>query len=79
MRASAPQIDSFDDAARQHILEVLRATNGVVAGPKGAAVRLGLKRTTLLSKMEKLGIAREDIGAWHGGRVSGTPVSSFVM
>jgi hypothetical protein len=36
---------------------VLRETNGIVAGPRGAAVRLGLKRTTLLSKMEKLGIS----------------------
>ncbi len=41
---------------RERILEALRLTNGVVAGPRGAAARLGLKRTTLMSKMEKLGI-----------------------
>ncbi|MFS2222683.1 formate hydrogenlyase transcriptional activator FlhA [Pantoea sp. B65] len=40
----------------ERILQVLRETNGVVAGPRGAAQRLGLKRTTLLSRMKKLGI-----------------------
>src|SRR5207245_98060 len=43
--------ERFDDAVRQHLLEVLRETNGIVAGPRGAAARLGLKRTTLLSRM----------------------------
>jgi len=42
---------------------VLRETNGIVAGPRGAAARLGLKRTTLLSKMEKLGITPADVVA----------------
>ena len=46
-----------DDDERERILQVLRETNGVVAGPRGAAQRLGLKRTTLLSRMKKLGIA----------------------
>jgi formate hydrogenlyase transcriptional activator len=55
-RTPAPPAETFEDAAREHILEVLRDTNGVVAGPRGAAARLGLKRTTLMSKMEKLGI-----------------------
>ena len=45
-------------AERQAILDALRAANGVVSGPEGAAARLGLKRTTLQSKMRKLGIAR---------------------
>src|SRR5438094_1633114 len=57
----APQAETFDDAVRDHILEVLRETNGVVAGPRGAAARLGLKRSTLLSKMEKLGIGAGDV------------------
>jgi formate hydrogenlyase transcriptional activator len=47
---------TYDDALREHIVAVLRDTNGIVAGPRGAAVRLGLKRSTLLSKMQKLGI-----------------------
>ena len=42
---------------RVHILDALRATNWVVAGPHGAAARLGLKRTTLFYKMKRLGIA----------------------
>ncbi len=45
---------------REHIIRVLRETRGVLAGPKGAAARLGLKRTTLQSKMQKLGITRKD-------------------
>jgi formate hydrogenlyase transcriptional activator len=37
---------------------VLEQANGVVGGPNGAAARLGMKRTTLQSKMKKLGISR---------------------
>jgi formate hydrogenlyase transcriptional activator len=55
-RPPVPRAKTYDDALREHIVEVLRETNGIVAGPRGAAVRLGLKRTTLLSKMQKLGI-----------------------
>src|SRR4029434_1015028 len=52
----APQSETLDDAMRAHILDARGATNWVVAGPHGAAARLGLKRTTLLCRMEKLGI-----------------------
>src|ERR1700674_5114720 len=45
-------------AERDHILKALEATNWVLAGPRGAAARLGMKRTTLQSKMRKLGIVR---------------------
>jgi len=45
---------------RDHITRVLRETNGVVAGPHGAAVKLGMKRTTLASRMSRLGIGRRD-------------------
>ena len=41
---------------REQIVRVLRDTDGRVGGPKGAAARLGLKRTTLISRMKKLGI-----------------------
>jgi formate hydrogenlyase transcriptional activator len=44
------------DAERAHILEVLRSVDWVVGGRRGAAVRLGLPRTTLLHRMQKLGI-----------------------
>jgi formate hydrogenlyase transcriptional activator len=47
------------DAERAHILEVLRQVDWVVGGRRGAAVRLGLPRTTLLHRMHKLGIVPE--------------------
>ncbi|WP_159865699.1 MULTISPECIES: formate hydrogenlyase transcriptional activator FlhA [unclassified Raoultella] len=45
----------------QLIVRVLKESNGVVAGPKGAAQRLGLKRTTLLSRMKRLGITKDEL------------------
>ncbi len=45
-------------AEREHILKALEATNWVLAGPRGAATRLGMKRTTLQSRMRKLGVIR---------------------
>ena len=56
-RPQAPR-NQLRQAERQAILDALRAANGVVSGPDGAAAKLGLKRTTLQSKMRKLGIAR---------------------
>jgi formate hydrogenlyase transcriptional activator len=44
---------------REYILETLRDTHGVIGGLQGAAARLGVKRTTLICKMEKLGIPRQ--------------------
>jgi formate hydrogenlyase transcriptional activator len=49
---------TLEEAERQHILRVLRETNWTIGGSAGAAFRLGMKRTTLQSKMRKLGIAR---------------------
>jgi formate hydrogenlyase transcriptional activator len=48
----------LEEAERQHILHMLEETNWVVAGPHGAAVRLGMKRSTLQFRMQKLGISR---------------------
>jgi formate hydrogenlyase transcriptional activator len=48
------------DAERSHILEVLRKVDWVVGGRRGAAVLLGLPRTTLLHRMHKLGIVPEE-------------------
>jgi formate hydrogenlyase transcriptional activator len=45
-------------AERDHILRVLAETNWVIGGPNGAASKLGMKRTTLQSKMRKLGVVR---------------------
>ncbi len=51
---------SLDAAEREHIIRVLRETRGMISGPSGAARRLGLKRTTLQSKMHRLKITRKD-------------------
>jgi transcriptional regulator with GAF, ATPase, and Fis domain len=50
----------LQSAEREHILRVLRETKGMIGGSDGAAARLGLKRTTLNSKLKKLGIGRRD-------------------
>jgi formate hydrogenlyase transcriptional activator len=51
---------NFHAAEREHILRVLRETKGMIGGVGGAAEKLGLKRTTLNSKIRKLGIERSD-------------------
>ena len=55
-----PAQGTFTDSARAVILHALRATGWVIGGPSGAAARLGLKRTTLIAKMKKLGLSRPD-------------------
>ncbi|MBS1788214.1 MAG: sigma 54-interacting transcriptional regulator [Acidobacteria bacterium] len=47
------------DNEREHILRVLKETGWVISGPNGAATRLGIKRTTLQARMQKLGISRQ--------------------
>jgi formate hydrogenlyase transcriptional activator len=49
---------TLEEAEREHIVKVLRETNWVIGGASGAASKLGMKRTTLQSKMQKLGIVR---------------------
>jgi formate hydrogenlyase transcriptional activator len=53
----------LDDAERQQIVAALEQTNWIVAGPNGAATRLGIKRSTLQSRMQKLGIRISRTGA----------------
>src|SRR4030095_7006755 len=48
------------NAEREHIVRALSETNWVIGGPTGAAARLGMKRTTLQSRMIKLGITRSN-------------------
>jgi formate hydrogenlyase transcriptional activator len=55
---ATPSRDTFMDSTRALILHALSRTGWVVGGPGGAAARLGLKRTTLIAKMKKLGISR---------------------
>jgi formate hydrogenlyase transcriptional activator len=51
---------SLEGTERELIIRVLRETAGMISGPTGAAQRLGLKRTTLQSKIQRLGITRRD-------------------
>jgi formate hydrogenlyase transcriptional activator len=52
--------DVLEETERKHILGVLAQTNWVVAGPNGAATRLGMKRSTLQLRTRKLGLSREN-------------------
>ena len=56
--APSVAVSTLEDAEREHILRALREARWVVGGASGAATRLGMKRTTLQSRMEKLGIER---------------------
>ena len=75
-RATIPREGSqhltLEEVERAHILATLTDTNWVLSGPKGAAARLGIKRTTLQYRMDKLGIVRPGkVGAWEIiGRIS---------
>ena len=56
--AAMGPLTTLEEAEREHILRALRESKWVVGGPAGAATRLGMKRTTLQSRMQKLGIRR---------------------
>jgi formate hydrogenlyase transcriptional activator len=58
--------DDLSEMEREHIIHVLRQTNGVLAGADGAAVRLGLKRTTLQSMLKRFGIEAADFRRGNG-------------
>ena len=58
LTSSASAISTLEEAERQHILRALKQTRWRIAGPKGAAILLGMKRTTLQARMRKLGIRR---------------------
>ncbi|MBS1851986.1 MAG: sigma 54-interacting transcriptional regulator [Acidobacteria bacterium] len=51
---------TLESMQREHIVRILRETRGVIAGLHGAAARLGLKRTTLQSRIQRMGISREE-------------------
>jgi transcriptional regulator with GAF, ATPase, and Fis domain len=53
-----PTQGTLKDSERALILQTLQGANWVIGGPKGAAAKLGVKRTTLIAKMKKLGICR---------------------
>jgi hypothetical protein len=58
MQAVSTEVRTLADAERAHIVATLRETNGVVGGRGGAAVRLGVPRTTLIARMQRLGLAK---------------------
>jgi len=51
---------TLEQIEREYILRTLREADGIVSGAQGAAARLGMKRTTLQSRIQKLGISREE-------------------
>ena len=53
---AVPVMDTREANERDEIVRILKVTNGRVAGPEGAAARMDIKRTTLISRMKKLGI-----------------------
>jgi formate hydrogenlyase transcriptional activator len=60
LQEQSPAAESLESSEREHILRVLQETRGMISGPTGAARRLGIKRTTLQSKMQRLKITRQD-------------------
>jgi len=56
LQESNSRVSTLEEAEREHVLRALRETNWVIAGPNGAAVRLGMKRTTLAYRIRKLKI-----------------------
>jgi formate hydrogenlyase transcriptional activator len=59
---SPASVRTLADAEREHITTTLRETNWVVGGQRGAAAQLGLPRTTLIARMQRLGISRSESG-----------------
>jgi formate hydrogenlyase transcriptional activator len=56
--AAGRRTETLEESERRHILAALDAADWVISGRKGAANALGLKRSTLQARMEKLGIRR---------------------
>ena len=54
--STPPGVGTREASQRDEIVRILKTTNGRVSGAEGAAARMGIKRTTLISRMKKLGI-----------------------
>jgi formate hydrogenlyase transcriptional activator len=72
---SAPT-QTLVDAERTHIMGILKETNWVVGGRNGAAARLGLPRTTLITRMQKLGISNNNLSTLHLASVGAAALAS---
>jgi formate hydrogenlyase transcriptional activator len=79
MRPVTPPV-TLADAERAHIVAALRETHGVVGGWKGAAARLGVSRTTLIAKMQRLGLSKElpKRGTRRSHTARGSSTTSYV-
>jgi formate hydrogenlyase transcriptional activator len=53
---TSSKLNTLKDVEREHILRAIRESGWVIGGPKGAAARLGMKRTTLIHRIQQLGI-----------------------
>jgi formate hydrogenlyase transcriptional activator len=73
---TAPALTTLKDSERMLILRTLESVDWVIGGPKGAASKLGLKRTTLIHKMQKQGISRSGHQRSPGARRPG-PLSQL--
>jgi formate hydrogenlyase transcriptional activator len=75
--AAAPDISgpagirTLGDAERAHIVATLHATRWVIGGAHGAAAHLGLPRTTLLARMQRLGISGQPAQGWTRKQLGG--------
>jgi formate hydrogenlyase transcriptional activator len=74
-----PTQDTFSDSTRALILKTLQAAGWIIGGPDGAAARLGLKRTTLIAKMKKLGISRPVRQNWINRFSGDEPEQAMVV
>jgi formate hydrogenlyase transcriptional activator len=70
---------TLEEAERSHILQALQQTEGVIGGRDGAAARLGLPRTTLISKIKRLGINRGQSSALPVRAAASVPISEDPM
>ena len=75
MQPVSTEVRTLADAERAHIVATLRETNWVVGGPSGAATRLGLPRTSLIARMQRLGLAKnpatQSEGRWTSADTDG--------
>jgi formate hydrogenlyase transcriptional activator len=80
MRPHVTPAVTLADAERAHIVAALRETHGVVGGWKGAAARLGVSRTTLIAKMQRLGLSKElpKRGTRRSHTARGSSTTSYV-
>jgi formate hydrogenlyase transcriptional activator len=56
VQAPSSKLSTLKELEREHVLQAIRESNWIIGGPNGAAARLGIKRTTLLYRIQKLGI-----------------------